>query len=176
MSAAPSVTVEPMGLCEETLSLLSRTLQPLHRNNELTGCCVSYTSACMLLCGSVSAYWVRRRLGLVLEGGGPTVWVEGVQPRGVPLWSKGRQRAPRAPLLRQFPPCSANPRSSGLTNFTAHCPYCTSAQTSASPLHSRSNTSPHGPSVVPVTPSQRVAMDFLLLMTLPVPMHAVAHL
>lgn len=67
MSAAPSVTVEPMGLCEETLSLLSRTLQPLHRNNELTGCCVSYTSACVLLCVSVSAYWVRRRLGLVLE-------------------------------------------------------------------------------------------------------------
>lgn len=51
---------------------------------------------------------------------GPTVLVEGVQPCGVPLWSKGRQRAPRDPLLRQFPPRRANPRSSGLTNFTAH--------------------------------------------------------
>lgn len=107
---------------------------------------------------------------------GPTVLVEGVQPRGVPLWSKGRQRAPRDPLLRQFPPRRANPRSSGLTNFTAHCSYCTSDRTSASHLHSRSNTSPRGPSVVPVTPSQRVNVDFLLLMTLRVPMQAVAHL
>lgn len=43
------------------------------------------------------------------------------------------QRAPRAPLLRQFPPCRANLRCSGLTNFTANCSHCASVHTSTSP-------------------------------------------
>lgn len=51
VSSAQSVALEPVGSCEDTLTLLSEPLQPLYSNNELMSCC-----ACLLyICVCVTA-------------------------------------------------------------------------------------------------------------------------
>lgn len=54
MSSVQSVTLEPMGSCEDALALLS---QPLQSNNELMSCkCMSFICLCVRYCVDLFAH------------------------------------------------------------------------------------------------------------------------
>lgn len=121
VSSAQSVALEPVGSCEDILTLLSKPLQPHCSNDILMSCCVCLLCVCVCVC--VAAQICFNGVGqtapkATLESIGAGVGAAGPSSP-VALHCGWGQQASRAPLPRLFPPAELIPCFSGLTNFAA---------------------------------------------------------
>lgn len=115
-SAAQSAALAPLDSRKGRLTLQSKPPQPLGSSSELMSCCARFPIfLCLLLGRFVSAYWMRRRLGLGFRRG-IEVWCAAT------AWHCSQGQTPTAPLPRRPPPVGLIPVSTGLTNFTASPP------------------------------------------------------
>lgn len=119
VSSAQSVALEPVGSCEDILTLLSKPLQPHCSNDILMSCCVCLLCVCVCVAAQICFNGVGQTVPrATLESIGAGVGAAG--PSSPVAWHCGwGQQASRAPLLRLFPPAELIPCFSGLTNFAA---------------------------------------------------------
>lgn len=124
VSSAQSVALEPVGSCEDTLTLLSKPLQPHYSNDILMSycACLLYVCVCVTaqICLNVVGQTVpRASFGRVRGGVGGC---RSQQPCSMALWlgTAGFQ----SPPAEAVPPCRVNPLLLRINQLHSAGPYC----------------------------------------------------